>query len=123
MGVGQYLLNQTLQKTATGGWNWRILVAEAVGTAIFGFGVAAAISKEGEKTKQAFIVGLSLLAGILVASLASNGLLNPAVAIGVRSVSYAYILGPIIGALVGMYLYVLFFTDGVIGKKTSSKKK
>lgn len=122
-GVAQYFLNQTLQKTATGGWDWRVLIAEAVGAAVFCFGYSAAVSKDFDKTKQATVVGLSLLAGILVASLASNGILNPAVAITVRSVSWAYIVGPLVGAVVGMNFYTLFFTANPLGQKAKSKKK
>jgi glycerol uptake facilitator-like aquaporin len=120
-GLSQYFLNQTLPKTASGGWNWRIAVAEGVGTLVFTFGVAAAVSKKEDHSRQAAIVGLAVFAGILVASLASNGLLNPAVAISVRSLSWAYVAGPLVGGIIGINLYTLFFTDDLVGAKKGKK--
>lgn len=118
--LGQYFLAQTLSKTATGGLDWRVLIAEAVGTLVFTFGLAAAVSNKLDGAKKAAVAGLSLFAGITIASLAANGLLNPAVDIAVRSVSWAYVVGPIVGAVVGMNLYLLLFTDTFM--KTTSKK-
>jgi glycerol uptake facilitator-like aquaporin len=109
--LGQYFLNQTLSKTASGGFNWRVLIAEAVGTLVFTFAVAAATAKKLDNTKKAAVCGAALFAGIVIASLASNGLLNPSVDIAIRSVSWAYILGPIVGAIVGMNLYTYVFAD------------
>ena len=120
--LGQYFLAQTLSKTATSGLNWKVLIAEAVGTLVFTFGLAAAVSNKLEGGKKAAVAGLSLFAGIVIASLAANGLLNPAVDIAVRSISWAYIVGPIVGAVVGMNLYMLIFTDGYMNMKKTVKK-
>jgi glycerol uptake facilitator-like aquaporin len=120
----QYFLNQALSKTAKTGLDWRVLIAEAVGTLVFTFAVAAVVSRQVDNTTRAVVSGLALFAGISIASLASNGLLNPAVAIAVRSVSWAYIVGPLVGALVGMNLYTLVFTDSVVSSvKTKTAKK
>lgn len=121
--VGQYFLAQTLSKTATSGLDWRVLIAEAVGTLVFTFGLAAAVSNKLEGGKKAAVAGLSLFAGIVIASLAANGLLNPAVDIAVRSISWAYVVGPIVGAVVGMNLYALIFTDGYMKMKSAKKSK
>ncbi len=129
----QYFLGQTLTKTATSGVVWRVLIAEAVGAVIFGMAVAAVAYKKEHfgPSKQATILAVGLFGGIVVASLASNGLLNPAVAIASRSVSWAYIAGPIIGLIVGANLYNVIFTDMPLSmgmttpttaKKTSSSK-
>jgi len=107
----QYFLNQTLSKTATGGVDWRVLIAEGIGAVIFGLAVAAALYKDMENSKKAVVLGAGLFGGILVASLASNGLINPAVAIGAKSVSWAYIVGPVVGLIVGVNLYNVLFTD------------
>ncbi len=118
--AAQYFLGQALSKTATGGVNWRVLTAEAIGATVFGMAVAAvAYRKELEATKKAAILSVGLFGGILVASLASNGLLNPAVAIAARSVSWAYIAGPVIGLIVGANLYNVIFTDMTIGTRPS----
>jgi glycerol uptake facilitator-like aquaporin len=35
----------------------------------------------------------------------SNGVLNPAVAVGIKSFSVMYIVGPLVGSVIGMKLY------------------
>ena len=51
------------------------------------------------------MIGGSLLLGISVAAPASNGVLNPAVALAIGSVSASYIIGPLIGTVAAMLLY------------------
>ena len=137
--LSEFLLNQPLRNVAGDSLDWRVLTAEAVGAFVFTFGVAAAVSKAYEQVKLAMVVGASLTLGIMVASLASNGVVNPAVAIGIQSWGWAYVLGPVAGALVGMNLYGLIFAPldkptprGVKavaakvtkrGKRATSKKK
>lgn len=120
--VGEYFLNQTLNKIATGGVDWRVLVAEGVGTLVFCFGLAAVTLKEADTNKFAIVASLSLLAGVMIASLGANGLLNPAVDLAVRSWSWAYVVGPIVGAVVGMNLYSLVFTPNMLGGGKPAKK-
>jgi hypothetical protein len=54
--------------------------------------------------------------GIIAATLASVGVLNPAVAVGVRAMDVNYIFGPIVGALVGFGL-VAFVINPVVSTK------
>lgn len=82
-----------------------VAVAEGVGAFLFVFGVAAVASDKVHKAISGFVVGASLLLGVLVATLASNGVLNPAVAIGIRSLSVGYLLAPIVGAILGAQLF------------------
>jgi glycerol uptake facilitator-like aquaporin len=118
-----YLMDAPL-KSIAGKFDWRVFVAEAVGTFIFTFGIAAAISQGYEGGKKAAVIGLSLLLGVMVAGTASNGLLNPAVAVGVQSVNTAYITGPIVGGLVGMSLYTLLFAPAsTLPAKAKTKAK
>lgn len=105
----EYLTGKALPNIASANFDTRVLVAEIVGTFIFGFGVAAAVTQKLDNWNWAVAVGVSLALGIVVASVASNALLNPAVAIGARSVSRAYILGPLAGSLLGMNLYQWIF--------------
>ncbi|HUD06711.1 MAG TPA: aquaporin [Candidatus Saccharimonadales bacterium] len=117
--VGEYLLKQTLSPLATGGVDTRAMVAEGIGALIFGFGIAAAVvNKNIDTGKQVLIVGFALVIGIMVASVGSNALLNPAVALGVKSWSWAYTVGPIVGAVVGMNLYTMLFTGSVSKAKS-----
>jgi hypothetical protein len=59
--------------------------------------------------------------GGIAASSAALGLLNPAVAHGVRAwVWGTYVLGPVIGAVIGVNLYALLFADTTAVAATSS---
>lgn len=93
------------------GYSAQILVAEMVGTFVFAFAVAAAIYQRVSLGVKAFMVGGGLVVGALVASLGSNGLLNPAVALSLHQWGWAYVLGPVLGALVGFHLYNLLFVE------------
>ena len=112
----EYLFNSELTNLANPEFDWRILVAEGVGAVVLGLGVAAAVSRAYDNARQAVIGGVALAIGILVASLASNALVNPAVAVAVRSWSWAYAAGPIIGAVVGMMLYDLVYNEATWAK-------
>jgi len=104
----RYFINGTLQNV--GEYNSRVLVAEAVGAFVFSFGWAAAAYHKLDVSKSAFAVGAALTTGILVASVGSAGLLNPAVALGAHVwVWGTYVLGPILGSVIGVNLYALFF--------------
>jgi aquaporin Z len=86
-----------------------ILYAEILGTAVLVFGISSVVYKKVHEAAAGIVIGGSLLLGISVASSASNGVLNPAVAIGIQSISWMYILGPVIGGIlgaqVGKYLF------------------
>ncbi|HSX27267.1 MAG TPA: aquaporin [Patescibacteria group bacterium] len=121
--LNEYFLNTKLSDTAGKTFNWRVFVAEAVGTFVFTWGVAAAVSRKYEAGMKAVVVGGSLLLGILVASFASNGILNPAVAAGVRSWSWAYATAPIVGSIVGMNLYTMVFEAAPAKSKNRGSRK
>ena len=119
----KYLVGQPLENIS-GKFDWKVLLSEGIGALVFGFGVASAVYQKYEGGKLAFAVGGSLTVGILVASLASNAILNPAVAIGLNSFNWAYAAGPVLGSIVGMNLYMLLFTDVATAKaKAPAKKK
>lgn len=107
----KYLLGAPLESIAPGPFDWKILIAEGLGALIFGFGVASAVYQKMDKNQLATTVGFSLAIAIMVAGMASNGVINPAVAVGIKSWSWAYAAGPVIGAIIGMNLYALLFTD------------
>lgn len=120
-----YLLKLPNLPNVGGEYAPRILVAEAVGTAIFGFGVAAAVYQKASQAVIASFAGISLMLGIVVASSAAAGLLNPAVALGVKAwVWNTYILGPVLGAIVGVNLYAMVFSDeGVLSESAVKVSK
>jgi aquaporin Z len=105
-----YLVKNHLQNQA-GHFSARIMVAEAMGTFIFVWGWAAAASRKLEGWVFAAAAGSAFAVGIMVASLASGGIINPAVALGTRSWGWGtYVLGPVVGAIVAANLQSLLFT-------------
>ena len=84
------------------------LVAEIVGMTVFAFGVASAMSGNRGQGGTAVLVGGSLMVGAYISGgLGSYGLLNPAIALGVSIWSVAYLVGPLVGGVLGMWLYKL----------------
>lgn len=81
-------------------------LAEALGAFLFTFGIASVIYERAPRHQSGLVVGGSLLLGITVAALlGTNGVLNPAVALGIGSFNLMYVLGPIVGGVAGMQLY------------------
>jgi len=106
-----YFVNSKLQPIG-GHFTSRILVAEAVGALILGFAWAAAVYQRFTVGTKAAVVGLAYMLAILAASSASIGLVNPALALGVRAwVLGTYVLGPVLGAVIGVNLYGLLFAE------------
>jgi glycerol uptake facilitator-like aquaporin len=109
-GLYTYFVNNTLAPIG-GHATYRILVAEIVGTGIFTFAYAGAVYQKFSATAVGAAAGIGLMLGAIAASTAALGLLNPAVAVGVRAVNWAYIAGPIVGGLIGVNLYALLFAE------------
>ena len=90
--------------TTTGGIG--IGIAEMIGMTLFTFGIASVMYGQTSKNNSGVVIGGSLVVGIAIAAgLGSNGVLNPAVALGIGSFGIWYILGPILGGVMGMWLY------------------
>lgn len=103
----------------SGSFDPRILVAETLGTMLLAIAVAAAVFNNYKGGKTAATVGVAIAVAIMVASVASLGLLNPAVALGVGAwVWGTYVLGPIVGAIIGFNLYALLFAPAAEIVKT-----
>lgn len=108
----------------TGHYSGHILVAEAAGTFVFGLAWAALSYHKLEENRAAALVGVALTVGIIVASASASGLLNPAVALGLRMWGWGtYVLGPVLGAVIGVNIYSLLFAPTEGNSKSSSKKK
>lgn len=119
-----YFIGQTWNNV--GDFEGRILVAEAVGAFIFSLGWAAVVFQKLEGGKAAAVVGMSLMLAILVSAAGAGGIVNPAVALGVRSwVWGTYVLGPVLGAIIGFNLYSLLFApaNSLVAKTADTKKK
>lgn len=88
-----------------------IMLAEAIGAFVFTFGISSVVNSKTPEQMSGVIVGASLLIGIMFASIGSYGILNPAVALATGTASWSYILGPIIGSLIGFNLYHFAFGE------------
>lgn len=119
-----YLTNQDLPATAQS-FDWRVMVAEGIAGLVIVMGVAAAVFQRFEGFKAAATVAGAIFVGTLVASLGSNGIGNPALALGVNTWSTPYVAGPIIGGIVGANLYLYLFApkDAVATVVASTRKK
>lgn len=120
-----YFVGTSLQNA--GEYDARVLVAEALGAFVFSLGWAATVYNKMDAGKSAFVVGAALTVGIVVASVGSAGLLNPAVALGMHSwVWGTYVLGPILGGIIGFNLYALLFAPAsslISNKSAKSDRK
>ncbi|HSH18039.1 MAG TPA: aquaporin [Candidatus Saccharimonadales bacterium] len=116
-GLYRYFVDTDVQQVSQA-FSGRIMVAEAVGTMIFAFAWAAAAYNRYENSRFATTAGLAFAVAIIIASAASVGLANPALAVGVRAWEVFgengwlnYALGPVLGAIIGVNLYGLLFSD------------
>lgn len=108
----------------TGTYSARILVAEVIGAFVFAFVWAAAIYQRFALFNKAVAIGGSFTAGSLIASLGSAGILNPAVALGLHQWAWGtYVLGPILGAVIGFNLYNLLFVETELAEVAESKSE
>jgi len=80
-------------------------VAEAIGAFVLAFAVAAVTMKKVDGAASGLVVGGSLSLGIMLAAGMSAGLLNPAIAVGLGAMSWMYMLGPVVGGIVGAQVY------------------
>lgn len=114
-GVYTYLVNSSFQPIG-GHYTGRVLVAEAVGALVLALGWASVAYRQWVASSQAAVVGVAYALGIIVAAAAGIGLVNPAVALGTRAWEVwgsmgwgTYVLGPVLGAIIGVNLYGLLF--------------
>jgi aquaporin Z len=89
-----------------------VLVAEGVGTFVLAFIAAGAIYQRQHWLIRSVATGGAFAIGIMVASAASAGFVNPAVALASNAWAWTtYVLGPVVGGVVGVNLYGLLFAN------------
>lgn len=87
-------------------YNGKVFLAEMLGAFFFNFGIASVVYGKAKEQMSGLVVGGSLLLGVLAASLAgASGILNPAVALALNSATTVYIFAPIVGAILGFWVY------------------
>lgn len=103
---------------------WVPFMAEALGGLVFGLGVAATFLNKKEGYDAAFTIGGALLVGIVIATLGSAGVVNPAVGLATSAYNTAnwwtvwtYALAPVLGGVAGAWLYKLMLWDTTNVKK------
>ncbi|MBX4197326.1 aquaporin [Candidatus Saccharibacteria bacterium] len=104
----QYLTNHALTARSTT-FSTPVWLAEVVGTGILAMAFTAALSRRIEALYSGLMVGAAYFVGIVIAATASSGYINPAIALGSRAWSAAYILGPLVGGLLGVNIYNYLF--------------
>ncbi|MDD5751727.1 MAG: aquaporin, partial [Candidatus Peribacteraceae bacterium] len=70
---------------------WMPAVGEAFGAFLLVLGVSAVVFHQVHRAAGGLVIGMALFIGILSASLLSNGVLNPSVALGIRTFSLPYL--------------------------------
>jgi glycerol uptake facilitator-like aquaporin len=81
------------------------VLAEALGAAILVLGVSSVVHGKAPSEASGLTIGTALTLGASAASVLSNGVVNPAVALGIHSFSVAYVVGPLIGGVVAAWGY------------------
>lgn len=114
----QYMVNKPVMARSTG-FTSPIFVAEVVGTAILAFGYTAVATRVYDSLQGALTLAAAIFTGVLIAAVASAAYINPAIALGVRNFSGVYILGPLVGGLIGVNLYAQLFAPA----RAAAKKK
>ena len=104
----QYFTNQSLPAKTTN-WSTPMFLAELVGAAILAVGLTAALTRRLDTLTTALTYGAAFFAGIMIAATASAAYLNPASALALRNFNAIYILGPLVGGIVGVNLYMWLF--------------
>ncbi len=117
----QYFTNRQLQAKNLE-FSTPVWLAEVVGTAILAMALIAAIKKGYDTLQTAVVYGLSFFVGILIAATASAAYLNPAIALGERSWNAVYVLGPLVGGLIGVNLYTMLMTSDKLSVLPRRKK-
>lgn len=102
LGVGRLLFPAPAEVIAGGAFS--IGMAELLGAVIFLFAIGSVVAGRVSRAASGLVIGTGLLLGIAFAAQGSNGVLNPAVALGIGSFSHPYVWGPIVGAAIGAWL-------------------
>lgn len=102
LGIGGLLFPAPIQLDV--GNSAHLGLSELLGSVVLLFGIASVVIGRVPAVMSGVVIGGSLTLGISFAAHASNGVVNPAVAFGIGSLSLAYVWGPVAGAVLGCLL-------------------
>jgi glycerol uptake facilitator-like aquaporin len=98
----------------SGQFEAKLLIAEVLGAFLLSLGWAAVVFQRLESARAAAIIGLSFALALLATSSAGTEMLNPAIALGMRSWLWgSSVLGPLVGAVAGFHTYKYVFARGI----------
>jgi len=110
-----FYVHTSLQPTVSH-FDWTVLIAEGVGALVLSLGYAAAVFNRFLNAKTAATIGAAYTLAIILASSASIGIVNPAIALSFRVFDVFgssgwtnYALGPVLGAILGFLVYELLY--------------
>ena len=113
-----YFIKTDLQPITGPGYDPRMMAAEATGAFVLSMAYAAAVFNGYLSAKRGAITGAAYALAIILAASVTIGIINPAIAFSVRAVAIGgftgwgtYVLGPILGAIIGFNLYALLFAE------------
>ncbi len=100
----EYMYGAKLPGSNTAGkFDGKIFLAEAVGTFVFAWGIAAVVSRKVEGYQASAAIGTSLFIGIMLAAMTTGaGFVNPAVAFANNNLNLNTALAPLVGSIVAM---------------------
>lgn len=104
---------------------WSPFFAEALGGIVLGLGVAAAFATKRQDLETGFLIGSTLILGLLIATQGGGtALLNPAAALGLNAYKMnnfwtisVYAIAPLLGAAVGAWAYKILQWDEIEEEK------
>ena len=118
-GIYHYFVSTSLQPIG-GHYSARVLFAEAIGALVLALAWGAVFFKRFDGTNRALLLGGSYALAVILAAAGGVGIgvANPAVALGIRAWDIwgsmgwgTYVLGPVLGAIIGVNLYALLFAN------------
>ncbi len=119
----KYFSRGTVQALPTA-FDSRILVAEAFGAFVLAFVAAGALYQRLHFVVRASVVSGGYILGVMIASAAAAGFVNPAVALGANAWAWTtYVLGPVLGAIIGVNLYGLLFAPKAVATASTPAHK
>jgi glycerol uptake facilitator-like aquaporin len=85
-----------------------ILAGEFIGALVLSLVVMLAVTKRISEQAAPAVISASLVLGLMLSAHTGGGILNPAVAFGLSSFTFTFLLMPVVGAICGAAFAVLF---------------